>query len=232
MRYRVHPSPTLVTTFSNRPFQGQDPNEAKVFFFGIDANYAANVEDNAEFFNILLAYHGNGVAYWQNNENNDHHPFLLPMYREGAGYSYHKTIKGIDLPAETCATAISFVEMLNVPTTGSLNEDPGHVFDHLFTGSHGHLQEIYNAIFDTDNKLVFMPDTVIRKLATTDLFSELDFDCTIPAAMLPVIYQDPDRNIRIYKALHPSVRFQRQREQLLAQLPIIRQLILNFMNQL
>ena len=131
MRYRVHPSPTLVTTFSNRPFQGQDPNEAKVFFFGIDANYAANVEDNAEFFNILLAYHGNGVAYWQNNENNDHHPFLLPMYREGAGYSYHKTIKGIDLPAETCATAISFVEMLNVPTTGSLNEDPGHVFDHL-----------------------------------------------------------------------------------------------------
>ena len=83
--------------WAQRPFQWQCPEVAKVFFFGKDANYDSNITN--DFLTILRQYHDGGAAYWlnnwQNNNRNDHHTFLLPMFRQGAGYKYHSTFRMI-----------------------------------------------------------------------------------------------------------------------------------------
>ncbi len=230
MSYREHPSKELQDAFKEHPFQGQHPEKASVFFFGIDANYAADFhETNPTFFRYLLEYHKDGVSYWKNNEKGDHHPFLLPIYGGEAGTLYHEAFRRMDLPADVCADHISFVELLNVPTTGKLSDDPEHNFDRLFAQSRVHIKKIHDAIFDTDNKLVFMPNVVIQKLATTRIFNELDFRF-VSAAGLPKIYYDSAKNITVHKMLHPSARF--HQGQIPLQMQIIRGILLDFIGQL
>jgi len=136
----------------------------------------------------------------------------------------------INLPANLCAEAISFVELLNVPTTGNRNEDP-NLFAQLLQNSLGHLERLQNAILYARNKLVFMPNEVIENLKKINelhgLFPDVEYSY-VPARGLPVIYENPERNITVRKCLHLSAhRF--HRKQVLAQLPVIRQLILDFL---
>ena len=220
--------------YEHRPFQGKVPEDAKIFFFGIDANYDANIAE--EFLNILRQYHENGVAYWldnwQNNNNNNHHPFLRPEYGQGAGYVYHSTFRMMNLPANLCAEAISFVELLNVPTIGKRDEDPNNLFEQLLQNSleHGHIERLQNSIFNGQNKLVFMPNEVIENLrrinGQTGLFHGLNY-AFMKACGLPVIYSNPDSNVTVRKNLHFSARF--HRTEVLAQLPVIKQSILDFL---
>lgn len=235
MPYRIFEPMLAAYENGQRSYQGQVIEDAKVFFFGIDANYDINITE--EFLNILRQYHRNGVDYWlnnwQNSNNNDHHPFLLPEYKQGAGYVYHSTFRMINLPANFCAEAISFVELLNVPTTGNRNEDP-NLFALLLQNSLGHIERLQNAVLNARNKLVFMPNEVIENLKKINkrhsLFPGLKYSY-VPARELPVIYNNPHRNITVRKCLHLSAhRF--HHKQVLAQLPIIKQFILDFLDRL
>ena len=220
--------------WGQRPFQGQCPEVAKVFFFGKDANYDSNITN--DFLTILKQYHDDGAAYWlnnwQNNNNNDHHPFLLPMFRQGAGYKYHSTFRMIDLPADSCAEAVSFVELLNVPTTDIISDEE---FEQLLQDSleNGHITRLQDSILNAQNKLVFMPDEVIRNLKKINrqhgLFHGLNYS-QVNAHGLPIIYHNADNNITVRKYLHLSaLRYHRNR--VIAQLPIVRQLVLDFLGR-
>lgn len=217
-----------------RPFQGQNPENAKVLFFGKDANYDSHITN--AFLAILRQYHEDGPAYWLNNcqnNNNDHHPFLLPVFGQGAGYLYHDTFRQIKLPGQRCAHAISFIELLNVPTTDIIGEAE---FSQLLQNSFedDHIMRLQNAIFNGRNKLVFVCNEVIQNLKTIKerhgFFNALDYSFKA-ARDLPPIYTDQARNITVRKYIHLSAhRF--HRKQVLAQLPILRQLILHFLNAL
>ena len=226
-KYRIHPSPQLVAAYKNNPFQGQHPQKASVIFFGIDANYASDIESDKELFNILLDYHKDGVAYWKNNENGDHHPFLLPLYRnrpKSEGLLYHDTFRKMALPQIPCADAISFVELLNVPTTGKLSEDKEKLFDALLCRDH--LKEVQEWIFE-GNKLVFMPNEVIERLKVVkgkNMFDWLDYHF-VRAMDTPVIYRNERKNITVRKILHFSSAFHRNK--ILEQGEVIRKLILD-----
>lgn len=218
--------------YMHRRFQGQAPEVAKIIIFGIDANYDPEIAEDAVFFEILKAYHADGVAYWQNNGNGDHHPFLLEQYGHKAGYQYHSMLRLMNLPADPCAESISFVELLNVPTKGDReNEDPDNLFRQLLQQSMGHIEYLNDSIFNAHDKLIFMPNEVIEILKGINrqnhsLFQGVDFRFR-PAKGLPVIYHDPDRNITVRKILHFSAPF--HQKQVMAQMPVMKEFILKFL---
>jgi hypothetical protein len=118
--------------FSQKPYQGQDPEKARVVIVGIDANYHKDIEKCQEFFDTVKEYHQDGVAFW--NKYGVHHPFLLgkhPFDGRTGGRRYHqafaKMIADVDAVeklrnynlAGKYAEKISFVELLKIPTIGS-----------------------------------------------------------------------------------------------------------------
>lgn len=224
-------------TYENRSFQGKVPEEAKVFFIGIDANYDANMSD--DFYDILTNYHQNGAIYWlnnwQNNNNNDHHPFLLPAYGQRAGYLYHCNFRRMKLPANTCADAISFFELLNVPTSGKRTDDPSGLFQQQlhYSLAQGHIRKLRSLLFTGRNKRIFMSNEVIEILCGINgqggIVNRLR-NTREPAQNLPDIYNDDANNIIIYKNLHFSARF--HQKQVFEQLPVIAQCILDFLANL
>lgn len=116
MPYTPHPSERLRTHFQDSPWQGNNPMEVIFLFVGLDANYDANIDEKLpETFNYL----DDSVTWWQTNEERVHHPFLLPHYR-GSGRRYHVKFAEIGFTPEN-AGIVSFVELLNIPTTGRSN---------------------------------------------------------------------------------------------------------------
>ena len=64
--YGQHGFKELEELYEAKPYQGQDPQLAKVIFLGRDANYPkALAEDKSGFFDYILEYHKNGVAFWE-----------------------------------------------------------------------------------------------------------------------------------------------------------------------
>jgi hypothetical protein len=168
--YREHKSMRLRLAYKNRPFQGQNPNDACVLFFGRDANYSSDIGDDREFFDILMEYHNNGVEYWKSNKYDDHHPFLLGIYsnrEKSDGHLYHRTFRNIGLPKLLCADEVSFVELISVPTMGKLdykNKESMKTFKELLLNSKEHLEVIEKSITGHNNKLVFMTNEVVKWL--------------------------------------------------------------------
>lgn len=118
MTYGIHPSQKLVKLFAEKPYQGADPKEAKILIIGNDANYSPD-NSSHHFFERILEYHADGVGFWR--ANGVHHPFLLPEYpfdRRKGGVRYHLNFSKLGFGTDH-AEAISFVELLNVPTTGN-----------------------------------------------------------------------------------------------------------------
>jgi hypothetical protein len=120
-----HPSPRLINAFKG--YQGQDPQDAKFIFFGLDANFAEDIE-KSPIFEEVIEYLNDGVTYWKTR--NRHHPFLSGAYKKGS-YRYHYQFSKLGLTSEY-ADKVSFVELLNCPTCGNaslkrlkqlLNED-------------------------------------------------------------------------------------------------------------
>ena len=143
---------------------------------------------------------------------------------------YHDTFRRIDLPGEQCADAISFIELIDVPTTNIISDEG---FDQLLQDSlgNGHIMRLQNSILNAENKLVFMPDEVIRNLKKINeqhgLFPGLKY-AHVRAEGLPIIYENPDRNVTVRKYIHLSAH-QFHYKRVLAQLPIIRELVLTFL---
>jgi hypothetical protein len=111
--YDRHPSPRLIKAFKG--YQGQDPQYAKFIFFGLDANFAEDIEEKP-IFEEVVEYLNDGVTYWQMRKR--HHPFLSGAYKKGSGYRYHHQFSKLGLTSEY-ADKVSFIELLDCPTCGN-----------------------------------------------------------------------------------------------------------------
>lgn len=166
-----HTSAELNKLFEEMRFQGQHPSQARVIFFGRDANYPQDIENNITrpgCFNLLRQYHKDGVGFWQNtygtNPNQKHHPFLICMRHGDPGFKYHQVFSEIIL-GSNYANHISFVELLNVPTMGDPNDDQRKEFDSLLRQSKDHLQWLLQQMSSGHfRRAVFMPDCVIKEM--------------------------------------------------------------------
>ena len=159
--YDIHPSLELRDLFSAMPIphQGQDPTAASVIFVGLDANYAPELFDAGDFRKRIIEYHKDGVAFWL--RHGVHHPFLLPEYPLPGltgGKRYHRMFSNMGLTPDF-ASKLSFVELLNVPTTGSTEDKR---FWELFSLDHARkLDELFQS---GERRLVLLPKSVIAKM--------------------------------------------------------------------
>ena len=160
MTFGIHQDKDFVEIYRNRPFQGQDPQKAKIVFLGSDANYSPKIS-NDQFFKCIIEYQKNGVAFWRGSENKCHHPFLLPNFpfnKNKNGVPYHRNFSKLKLDPEKYAEHISFLELLDVPTTGNKSQNIAQ-FDNLL--SRKHLQYIDELIKGGGQKLFFVSKGVL-----------------------------------------------------------------------
>jgi len=160
--YGIHPSLELRRLFARQsiPSQGQSIERARVVFVGLDANYSAQLLDYPDFFERILEYHENGVAFWK--KHGVHHPFLLaeyPLSRDRGGVPYHRRFSQMGLSPDF-AEHVSFVELLNVPTTGRTIES---VFWDLFDPAY--VQRLVDQLTDGSRRLVILSGSVHRTLS-------------------------------------------------------------------
>lgn len=133
--YDQHDSVALNEIFAAQefPHQGQNPMDASVVFFGLDANYSPGISDHAAFFERIIEYHNDGVGFWK--RYGVHHPFLqgdYPLKKNTGGVPYHRKFTWLGLD-DRFADTVSFVELIPVPTTG--RTDPSS-FWQLFQPDH------------------------------------------------------------------------------------------------
>jgi hypothetical protein len=157
--YDRHASAELKGVFpeTQMSYRGQVPGDAKILFVGIDANYSRAISENAELFTRILEYHQDGVAFWE--KYGVHHPFLLPDYplpENSGGVPYHRCFAAMGLSSDAAAH-VSFVELLNVPTTGRLTRSG---FWELFSLDHG--KSLNRLFLDGSRRLVIVSSTVIK----------------------------------------------------------------------
>ncbi|MBF0603530.1 MAG: hypothetical protein HQL07_07530 [Nitrospirae bacterium] len=158
--YGKHPSPKLNEIFKEKPYQGQKPEFASVLIVGRDANYSEEIT-NKPFFAKILEYHDDGVSFWKRHEK--HHPFLLPEYplnRTGGGVPYHRNFAKMGL-GSSFADKISFVELLNIPTTGITGKNVNKFFEMLDLH---HLQELEDIFLNSGKKTVFISPKILEVL--------------------------------------------------------------------
>lgn len=128
-----------------------------MIFIGIDANYPEDIAKYPEFLRRISEYHQDGVSFWK--KYGVHHPFLLDEYpfpKNTGGVPYHRNFRKMELSARY-ADFISFIELLDVPTTGSTNE---RVFWRLFRKEH--VQAIDNLITNGSGRVVFLSNKVLQ----------------------------------------------------------------------
>lgn len=156
--YGLNPSTELRQLFAAMPlpYQGQDPYKAKIIFVGIDANYSEEISAGEKFFQRIIQYHEDGIAFWKYHKI--HHPFLLPEYplpKNTGGVPYHRKFRSMGLSPDF-AEHISFVELLDVPTTGSTDRK---IFWQLFNPEHA--KALDTLFTEKSRRLIFLSNSVI-----------------------------------------------------------------------
>lgn len=159
--FGLHHSEDLRQLFAGMevPYQGQDPKKARVVFVGTDANYSPALHRHTDFFERILEYHRDGVAFW--HRHGIHHPFLLPEYplpKNSGGVPYHRKFASMGLTAEY-AEHISFVELLDLPTTGRVDTK---TFWHLFNPDHA--RRLDHLLSAGDERVVLLSNNVILRM--------------------------------------------------------------------
>ena len=160
MKFQKHSSPELAELFHDRPFQGQSPEQASIIFLSSDANYSPEISSHP-FFEHILAYHADGVAFWK--QHGCHHPFLLPNYpfkRNQGGVPFHRNFSRMGLGPEY-AGHISFLELLDIPTIGSKSQG---IKDYVEMLSSAHLAYLSRLITGGGHKLFFVSSGVLKDL--------------------------------------------------------------------
>ena len=162
LRYGVHPSEELGRLFREKPYQGNNPFDARVLVIGNDANYSPEISDH-KFFERILDYHADGVAFWRRTSR--HHPFLLddyPFDRRKGGVRYHQNFGKMKFGPDN-AGQFSFVELLNVPTIGKTGSDK-ELFYRLLDKDH--LAWLERLVFGGEKKFVLVNQTLARSIGT------------------------------------------------------------------
>ena len=158
--YGIHPSDELVRLFRDRPYQGCSPEKARFVVIGNDANYSPQIS-NHPFFSKILEYHQDGISFWK--KNLVHHPFLhaeYPFDRTRGGFRYHKNFSKLGLDS-TFADQVSFVELLEIPTTGNTGENKKLFFELM---SPGHLCWLEDVLFSGQRKFVLINQTLSKNV--------------------------------------------------------------------
>jgi hypothetical protein len=196
LAYDLHPSTRLRALFTARPFQGADPSTARFIFFGLDANFAKDIESTAaDFFeDEICPYLMDGVLFWQSR--NIHHPFLIPGYG-GSGFKYHERFAKIGFGREH-ASQVSFVEALDVPTCGSGYPPKAWL-------NRRHLERLESWVYSGSAQYVFMPPSVVDLLRKSGAFSELPALPTSHYRSLPILHRSA--RTTIYCPFHFCYRF-------------------------
>jgi len=193
--YAAHPNQALQRHFAERPYQGAEPAQAKYLFVGLDANYAADIE-NGPIFASVLDYHRDGIGFWK--RHGVHHPFLLPTYR-GDGRRYHQNFARIGLGPES-AENVSFVELLHEPTTG---RNALVAADLL----HSHLDFVAFAILRGRAQRIFVSASVAALMRKSGRFPWLGKP---GQGVLPVLFRDSSRTVHQHLHFSNYGKFQRQ----------------------
>lgn len=195
-KYGLHPSKELTSLFKKRPFQGQYPFKAKLIFLGSDANYSEKISNN-HFFKYILEYHKDGVSFWK--KYGVHHPFLLddyPFNKNQGGVPYHRNFCKLGLTPKD-SDYISFIELVNVPTTGSMGTDISTFWELI---NIDHLQWIESILLHNSPKVVFVPSGVLKIMQkikqSHKIFNWLPSNSNTPKG-IQEIYDDC--GTRIYK---------------------------------
>lgn len=186
--FQPHPSQRLTDLFRAKPHQGAQPQDAEFVFIGLDANYDADIE-RSQAFDSVLEYHADGVAFWR--RHGVHHPFLLPGY-SGDGQPYHQNFAKVGLKSED-AGRVSFVELLDVPTTGGSELEVKDL-------DLRHLDELNALILYGTRRNVFVSDKVVRLMRRSGRFRWLRKP--IPNHILPVLHEVGSTTV--YQHLHFS----------------------------
>ena len=187
--FQPHPNAVLNECFRQRPFQGVRPEHAQFLFVGLDANYAADVEQNL-IFPSLLKYHEDGPNFWRTA--GVHHPFLLPQYK-GDGRRYHLRFSKIGFQPEH-ADSVSFTELLHRPTVGGSELTRDDL-------NRAHLCWIREAIFEGTAQFTFISAGVKSLMASSGLFPELS-KVKRTLGTLEVLHEGRDRTV--FRHLHFS----------------------------
>ncbi len=158
--FDVHPSQEMVALFKDKPFQGQSPEKASIIFLSSDANYSPEIS-NHPFFNFILEYQKNGIAFWKKYDC--HHPFLLsnyPFNKNTGGVPFHRNFRKIGL-STTHIENISFLELLDIPTIGNKSKNKKLFYDLV---SKSHLAYIENLMMGDSSKLFFVSNGVLKDI--------------------------------------------------------------------
>lgn len=162
-----HPSAELNELFRVRPFQGAPPESAEFVFVGLDANYAPDIH-HTTVFDDIRAYHSDGAAFWR--DRGVHHPFLLDGYGRGAGYLYHQNFAQVGLTPDD-ADRVSFIELLDVPTTTEKGTKKGKL--EVNDLAPAHLDRIDTLVTAGKPRTVFLCSDVIDLMIRTHRFGWL-----------------------------------------------------------
>lgn len=175
-----HPSDKLQKIFTERPFQIQIPEKAKVIFLSLDANFDINIENNISYFNETLSYLSDGVKYWETEKI---HTPMRRHYYKGNGKRYHEQFSKLGFTSKN-AKDICFMELLNVCTFGSSTTPEGKIeYAKLLLSAENqsHLKRI--ALLANDkNKLIVLVGAktkeYIQKLKLFNINSDNIIVCT------------------------------------------------------
>lgn len=163
MVYGIHPSKKINELFKVKPYQGADPNFAKIIFIGRDANWNVEIENN-ENFSKVVEYLEEGSTFWKKYKV--HHPFKLncfPQSTKTKGWKYHDVFSRIGLN-DNFSENISFVELVGVPTFGMANDDKNGYKALLNSKTNYiHLQKIDKFLNDK-SKLIFIAWGVFKDM--------------------------------------------------------------------
>lgn len=165
-----HPSAQLNSLFSDKPFQGQVPKNARIVFLSSDANYSPQISEH-DFFKYILEYQEDGVRFWE--KYNVHHPFLIdeyPFNKTQNGRPFHNNFRRIGLDS-SYAEFISFIELLDIPTIGSKSENRKLFYSYA---NIEHLKKIDQLYLEAGNRLIFISRGVLSDMIhlrqNTDIF--------------------------------------------------------------
>lgn len=201
--FGIHPSTALVEMFRAKPFQGQQPELARIIFISSDANYSSRLSQHP-FFRHILDYHSNPIKFWRTT--GVHHPFLLDSYpfdRRRDGVPFHRKFAAMGLSPHY-ADKICFLELLDVPTIGIKSKARD---DYRALVSEAHMSYIKTLLEDGKPKLFFISSTVLNDLKFLDgrNWAPLNLWRQTPLGRtygIPLIYKKHDT--RMYRVTHFS----------------------------
>lgn len=204
--YEPHPSLRLQELFRDSPHQGVVPEHAELVVLGLDANYPADLDARLDLCSLVERYHRDGVKFWRNERV--HHPFVHKDYpgdRRRDGVPYHRNFAQIGFGSQH-AHRISFIELLNVPTTGQSDLVPGDL-------DRAHLARLAKLMRSGRRCTVLVCSDVILLLRRVkDLFGWLP--PPVGGQILPVLHQTGHTVVRqhLHFSTHGKDRARRLEE--------------------